>query len=62
MAAQPSVVWISNEGAGAFPEFDERIAKQSKARFVLAVDGKPVAYAGPHGQSYQGLTTAQPDI
>lgn len=63
MAAQPSMVWISNEGAGAFPEFDEPIAKQAKGRFVLTVDGTPVAYTGPHGQSFAGIprTSSQPD-
>ncbi|PMB97724.1 hypothetical protein CJ198_10025 [Brevibacterium luteolum] len=62
MAAQPSVVWISNEGAGAFPEFDESVAQQAKGRFVLAVDGEPVAFTGPHGQSYRGLTPRPADF
>ncbi len=46
--------WISNEGtgvvtfeAGALPAPPD----PARAAFVLALDGRPVAYTGPHGQS-----------
>lgn len=45
--------WISNEGAaviqfppGSLPERSD----SSTSVFVVALDGKPLAYAGPHGQ------------
>ncbi|MFE9689702.1 DUF2332 domain-containing protein [Micromonospora sp. NPDC005806] len=48
--------WISNEGAGVFPEFAEGLsAPDGPARFLLALDGRPVAWTGPHGQSLHWL-------
>lgn len=45
--------WISQEGTGVLAEFADRLPGRETiaARMVLAVDGEPVAYAGPHGQS-----------
>ncbi|MFD5177371.1 DUF2332 domain-containing protein [Nocardia sp. NPDC058379] len=45
--------WVSQEGTGVIAEFTDRVPVQDsgRARMVLAVDGEPVAYAGPHGQS-----------
>lgn len=45
--------WISQEGTGVLAEFAGRLPGRETiaARMVLAVDGEPVAYAGPHGQS-----------
>jgi hypothetical protein len=45
-------VWISNELPGVFPD----IAKAAPAPprpglFLLALDGRPLAWTGPHGQS-----------
>jgi hypothetical protein len=49
---QTGAVWISNEVPSALPEL-ARTAPQppSPGHFLLAVDGKPVAWTGPHGQS-----------
>ncbi|MGW6424120.1 DUF2332 domain-containing protein [Nocardia sp. NPDC055053] len=45
--------WVSQEGTGVIAEFADRLPETDSgtARMVLAVDGDPVAYAGPHGQS-----------
>jgi hypothetical protein len=45
-------VWISNEVPSVFPELT-KIAPPppSPSHFLLSVDGKPVAWTGPHGQS-----------
>lgn len=45
--------WVSQEGTGVIAEFTDRLPQRDSAtaRMVLAVDGEPVAYAGPHGQS-----------
>ncbi|WP_422367760.1 DUF2332 domain-containing protein [Pelagibius sp.] len=47
-----SAVWISNESPRVFP----RIAAQAppsptEGSFLLSIDGQPVAWTGPHGQS-----------
>jgi hypothetical protein len=46
--------WISNEGAGVIPMADEALPASpdpAKALFVIAHDGRPVAYADGHGQA-----------
>ncbi len=44
--------WISNETPGAFPHIAERLAApRRQGRFLLSLDGEPVAWTGPHGQS-----------
>ncbi|HYR07411.1 MAG TPA: DUF2332 family protein, partial [Longimicrobium sp.] len=45
-------VWISNEGPGVFPEIAVKLdGVPPKDRFILAVNGEPVAFTGGHGQS-----------
>lgn len=47
-----NAVWISNEAPGVLPEIDRRSAVEVPAnRFILSVDGNPVAFTGPHGQA-----------
>lgn len=49
---QTGAVWISNEPPSVFPEFAQAApSPPSPGHFLLAVDGKPVAWTGPHGQS-----------
>lgn len=43
-------VWLSNEGAKVFPKFSENIEPQP-GKFLLARNGVPLAWTGPHGQS-----------
>jgi len=55
---QIDAVWISNEVPSVFP----KLAKASPPppapdQFLLAVDGKPVAWTGPHGQSITWFAT-----
>jgi hypothetical protein len=46
--------WISNEAPDVFPEIAARTPDSRRAnRFLLAIDGKPVAWTGPHGQSIE---------
>jgi hypothetical protein len=45
-------IWISNEAQSVFPSFAERAPPAPSAgSFLLAVDGRPLAWTGPHGQS-----------
>ena len=45
-------VWISNEMPGTFPRIAAKAPRHDgAAKFLLAVNGEPVAWTGPHGQS-----------
>jgi hypothetical protein len=49
---ESDAVWISNEAPGVFPWMAETAPPApAPGRFLLAVDGTPVAWTGPHGQS-----------
>nr|WP_166682570.1 hypothetical protein [Streptomyces sp. 846.5] len=46
--------WISNEAPHVLASVHDRLprpAPQDHEVFVLALDGQPVAFTGPHGQS-----------
>jgi hypothetical protein len=45
-------VWISNEAPGVFPSYAKTAPRApSRGRFLMMLDGTPVAWTGPHGQS-----------
>ncbi|MPZ32652.1 MAG: DUF2332 family protein [Rhodospirillales bacterium] len=48
---QSRAVWISNETPAVFPDIAARAPASPRGRFLLAVDGEPKAWTGPHGQS-----------
>lgn len=60
-------VWLSNEGPGVLPQIADRAGGRASpvapgsaqpsadGAFVLAVNGRPVARTGPHGQFYRNL-------
>jgi hypothetical protein len=52
--------WISNEGPDVLPELvtSVRLPTSGPPPFVLALDGTPLALAGPHGQSLHWLQPA----
>lgn len=50
------VRWLMNEAPLLFPDWAERKGLDvTDGRFVLALDGEPVARTGPHGQSYEPI-------
>ncbi|HEX6371388.1 MAG TPA: DUF2332 domain-containing protein [Longimicrobium sp.] len=52
-------VWISNEAPGVFPEIAVKLdGLPPPDRFILAVNGEPVAFTGPHGQSIDWIPGA----
>lgn len=54
------VRWIMNEAPLLFPEWAaEHGLDVSDGRFVISLDGSPIARTGPHGQSYEPLAVAQ---
>jgi hypothetical protein len=46
-------VWISNEVPSVFHDIAIRAPAAPRGRFLLAVDGVPKAWTGPHGQSLE---------
>ena len=54
--AELGAVWISNESPAVFPDITAKLDEAPpKDRFLLSVDGEPVALTGPHGQSIDWL-------
>ena len=54
---------VTFEGTGVLPGVAERLRGLSAphpTRFVLAVDGEPLAHAGPHGDRVSWLSPASP--
>lgn len=51
----PSVTWISNEGPGVTPTVTSQVGAEVGGKTILALNGRPVALTGPHGQSYQAI-------
>ncbi len=51
---ETGATWISNEAPGVFPQIAGNVSGPRHAdRFLLAIDGQPVAWTGPHGQSIE---------
>ncbi|MCA0960562.1 DUF2332 domain-containing protein [Salipiger bermudensis] len=49
------VTWLSNEGPRTFPQFAEAAGPVREDMFLLAVNGKPMAWTGPHGQEIRWI-------
>ena len=44
-------VWISNEAPGVWPAIRDRVSQRGPSgAFLLAVDGRPVAWTDAHGE------------
>ena len=58
--AATGAVWISNEHPAVLPALTAGLKQAPpQDRFLLAVDGSPVALTGPHGQSFVELRSEQ---
>ena len=44
-------VWISNEGPRVFPQFAAHLRGRRDDMFLMARNGTPLAWTGPHGQA-----------
>jgi hypothetical protein len=52
-------VWISNEAPGVFPDIAAQLpGPVPRGQFVLAVDGRPMAFSDPHGAALQWVAGA----
>ncbi|HEX2079595.1 MAG TPA: DUF2332 domain-containing protein [Longimicrobium sp.] len=57
MVAEMDAVWVSNESPAVLPSIAAKLPAEPPAdRLLLSVDGEPVAFTGPHGQSVDWLT------
>ena len=53
-------VWISNEVPSVFPDMADRApTPMPRGKFLLAVDGEPKAWTGPHGQSLEWFASGE---
>lgn len=50
-------VWISNEVPAVFHDIALRASTAPRGRFLLAMDGVPKAWTGPHGQSLEWIAS-----
>lgn len=49
--------WVSNESPRVFPDITDRAAPDARPdRFLLSVNGSPVAWTDPHGASLEWIT------
>jgi hypothetical protein len=56
MVQATGAVWISNEAPRVLPHIAAKLTNEApRNRFLLALDGEPVALTGPHGQSIHWL-------
>ncbi|MEV4099187.1 DUF2332 domain-containing protein [Nonomuraea sp. NPDC049649] len=54
--------WISNEAPGVLPAVDHRLPRPvpgTSQVFVLSLDGRPLAFTGPHGQHLDWFSSSQ---
>jgi hypothetical protein len=50
--------WISNEAPGTLPQVARRTSATAPGRFLLSVNGSPVAWTDPHGAAVDWITGA----
>lgn len=55
MMDDPRVTWLSNESPRTFPRIAEAAGPVCPNMFLMAVDGRPVAWTGPHGQEVRWI-------
>jgi hypothetical protein len=47
--------WIANEVPAALPDVDRSFAERAQGRFLVCLDGKPTAWADPHGAALEWI-------
>ncbi|OHV71844.1 DUF2332 domain-containing protein [Ensifer sp. LCM 4579] len=55
MMNRAGVVWLSNEAPHIFPQFAASAGPARNGMFLLAANGSPIAWTGPHGQSVRWI-------
>ena len=52
-------VWISNEAPGVFPDIAAQLSMRvPRGKFLLALNGRPVAFSDPHGEALNWVAEA----
>lgn len=59
MLVDAGVVWLSNEAPHIFPQFAEKAGRVDDGMFLLAANGQPIAWSGPHGQAVRWIAPPQ---
>jgi len=47
--------WIANEVPAALPDADKAFAERAQGRFLVCLNGKPTAWADPHGAALEWI-------
>jgi hypothetical protein len=47
--------WIANEVPAALPDADKSFAERAQGRFLVCLNGKPTAWADPHGAALEWI-------
>jgi len=58
MVRELPVRWIAQEGPGVLPDVDALAPGEARGRFLLSLDGRPVAWTAPHGGRIDWLAAA----
>jgi hypothetical protein len=53
--AELGAIWISNEWPSVFPDIAARAGPAPTGMFLMSVDGEPVAWTPPHGQTLEWI-------
>jgi hypothetical protein len=53
--AQLGATWICNEWPYVFPAIAEKAGVERRGMFLMSVDGRPVAWTTPHGQTLEWI-------
>ncbi len=52
---ESGTTWLCNEAPPIFPQFAEKAGPIDEGMFLLAANGRPIAWTGPHGQSVRWI-------
>jgi hypothetical protein len=57
--ADLGAVWLCNEAPGVFPDIAARLSRRvPRDKFLLAIDGRPLAFSDPHGAALEWVAEA----
>lgn len=60
--ARSGVIWLSNEAPHIFPQFAGALAPPDESMFLLARNGRPIAWTAPHGQAVHWVDAPSAEV